>query len=119
MSKKTTRKSKLFVRLLCSALCLLALGCAALFVLKKDSKIAAAISIEEDDEVETYRIVTTIRSNSLKNLISKESPLGEAIFGHKVGDRCEVKVNDNYSYYVEIRKIINTGDDGSDQLRKF
>ena len=74
---------------------------------------------EEDDEVETYRIVTTIRSNSLKNLISKESPLGEAIFGHKVGDRCEVKVNDNYSYYVEIRNIINTGDDGSDQLRKF
>ena len=74
---------------------------------------------EEDNEVEVYKIVTTVRSNSLKNLVSKESPLGAAIYGHKVGDRCEVKVNDNYSYYVEIRKIANTIDDGSDELRKF
>ena len=74
---------------------------------------------EEDDEVETYRIVTTVRSNSLKNLVSKESPLGSAIYGHKVGERCEVRVNDNYSYYVQIRKIENTIDDGSDELRKF
>ena len=91
-------------------------------VISEDSpedEMVTQLYFEEDDEVETYRIVTTIRSNSLKNLISKESPLGEAIFGHKVGDRCEVKVNDNYSYYVEIRNIINTGDDGSDQLRKF
>lgn len=74
---------------------------------------------EEDDETEVYKIVTTVRSNSLKNLISKESPLGMAIYGHKVGDRCEVKVNDNYSYFVEIRRIENTVDDGSDMLRKF
>jgi len=74
---------------------------------------------EEDDETEIYKIVTTVRSNSLKNLISKESPLGMAIYGHKVGDRCEVKVNDNYSYFVEIRRIENTVDDGSDMLRKF
>lgn len=74
---------------------------------------------EEDDEIETYKVVTTVRSNSLKNLISKESPLGHAIFGHKVGDRCEVKVNDTYSYFVEIKSITNTVDDGSDELRKF
>ena len=74
---------------------------------------------EEDDETEVYKIVTTVRSNSLKNLISKESPLGAAIYGHKVGDRCEVKVNDTYSYFVEIKKIENTVDDGSDALRKF
>lgn len=74
---------------------------------------------EEDDEIETYKIVTTVRSNSLKNLISKESPLGAAIYGHKVGDRCEVKVNDNYSYFVQIKNIENTVDDGSDALRKF
>ena len=47
------------------------------------------------------------------------SPLGAAIFGHKVGDRCEVKVNDDYSYFVKIMKIQNTVDDGSDDLRKF
>ena len=74
---------------------------------------------EEDDETEVYKIVTTVRSNSLKNLVSKESPLGAAIYGHKVRERCEVKVNDNYSYFVQIRKIENTVDDGSDALRKF
>ncbi len=74
---------------------------------------------EEDDETEVYKIVTTVRSNSLKNLISRESPLGAAIFGHKVGDRCMVKVNDSYSYYVRIEDIENTVDDGSDALRKF
>ena len=73
----------------------------------------------EDDEEETYNIVTTIRGNSLKNLISNESPLGKALLGHKIGDRCEVKVNDNYSYFVEIRKIENTVDDGTDKLRSF
>ena len=77
------------------------------------------VYFEEDDEVEAYKIGTTVRGNSLKNLISKESPLGAAIFGKKVGDRCEVKVNDSYSYFVVIKKIENTIDDGSDQLRKF
>ncbi len=77
------------------------------------------IYFEEDDETEIYKIVTTVRSNSLKNLISRESPLGKAIFGHKVGDRCEVKVNEDYSYFVEIKHIENTVDDGSDELRKF
>ena len=77
------------------------------------------VYFEEDDMVETYKLVTTVRSNSLKNLISRESPLGAAIYGHKVGDRCEVKVNDSYSYFVEIRRIENTVDDGSDDLRKF
>lgn len=74
---------------------------------------------EEDDEEEEFRVVTTVRSNSLKNLISKESPLGKAIWGHKVGDRCEVVVDDSYSYFVEIRSIENTVDDGTDEMRKF
>ena len=77
------------------------------------------IYFEEDDVTETYKLVTTVRSNSLKNLISRESPLGAAIFGHKAGDRCEVHVNDNYSYFVQIKRIVNTVDDGTDELRKF
>jgi transcription elongation factor GreA len=77
------------------------------------------VYFEEDDETETYKLVTTVRSNSLKNLISRESPLGAAIFGHKVGDRCEVQVNDDYSYFVVIKRIENTVDDGTDALRKF
>lgn len=77
------------------------------------------VYFEEDDMVETYRIVTTIRGNSLKNLISNESPLGKALLGHKVGDRVEVKVNENYSYFVEIRKIANTSDEQNDKIRSF
>ncbi len=77
------------------------------------------IYFEEDDVTETYNLVTTVRSNSPKNLISRESPLGAAIFGHKVGDRCEVHVNDNYSYFVQIKRIVNTMDDGTDELRKL
>lgn len=77
------------------------------------------VYFEEDDEEEVYRIVTTVRGNSLKNLITNESPLGKALLGHKVGDRVEVVVNENYSYYVVIRKIENTVDEGTDKLRSF
>lgn len=70
--------------------------------------------IEEDDETETYRLVTSIRGSSLNGLISIESPIGKAILRHKVGDRVEVKVNDNYSYYVVIKSIRNTEEDEND-----
>ena len=73
----------------------------------------------EDDEEETYKIVTTIRGNSLKNLISNESPLGKAIQGHKVGDRVLVRTNGNDGYYVVIKNIDNTTDDSHDTLRKY
>ena len=74
---------------------------------------------EEDDECETYRIETTIRGNTLKGMISIDSPLGKAVLGHRVGERVEVKVNDDYSYFVQIREIINTTDDSQDTIRKF
>lgn len=77
------------------------------------------VYIEEDDEEETYKLVTTVRGNSLNGLISIDSPLGKAILGKKVGDRVLVEVNDKYSYYVEIRKIEKTVDDGSDAIRGF
>ena len=75
--------------------------------------------MEEDDETETYKLVTSIRGNSLSGRISTESPLGKAILGHKVGDRVAVKVSDDYTYYVVIRSIENTEDDGSDAIRGF
>ena len=74
---------------------------------------------EDDDEVETYKIVTTIRENSLEGRISNESPIGKAIMGHKVGDRVRVQVNDKVGYYIVIRSIENTVDDGSDKIRGF
>ena len=59
------------------------------------------------------QIVTTLRQNALLGYVSKESPLGGAIMGHKVGDRVLVKVSDTMSYYVEIRRITK-GEDNED-----
>lgn len=42
-----------------------------------------------------------------------------ALMGHKVGDRVEVKVNDNVSYFVVIKKIENTGEEEKDNIRSF
>ena len=59
------------------------------------------------------QIVTTLRQNALLGYVSKESPLGSAIMGHKVGERVLVKVSDTMSYYVEIKKITK-GEDNED-----
>ena len=75
--------------------------------------------MEDDDEEETYRLVTSIRGNSLSGLISTESPIGKAILGHKVGDRVEIKVSDDFSYYVVIRKIDKTESEADDKIRSF
>ena len=77
------------------------------------------ILFEEEGTVEEYRIVTSVRGDSLHNLISIESPLGRALLGHRAGDRVEVKVNDSYSYPVVIQKIVNTKDDSGDRIRSY
>ena len=74
------------------------------------------VYFEEDDEIEKYKLVTSIRGNSMENRI--ESPIGMALKGHKVGDRVEVKVNDNYSYFLEIRSIDKTGSE-DEEIRGF
>ena len=73
----------------------------------------------EDKETETYRIVTTVRVDTFKNMISIDSPLGKALMGHKVGDIVNVKVNENVNYDVKIINIDNTTDDSQDELNKF
>ena len=77
------------------------------------------VYFEDDDETETYKIVTTVRGNSLKGLISSESPLGKALLGHKVGDRVHVQINEKAGYDVIVKKIEKTTDDGSDALRSY
>lgn len=77
------------------------------------------VYFEDDDECETFKVVTTVRGNSINGLISTESPLGKALLGHKVGDRVLVEVNPGVGYYVEIRDIQNTVDDGQDKMRSF
>lgn len=74
------------------------------------------VYFEEDDITEQYKIVTTVRSNSLANLISIESPLGKALMGHKVSERVLVKVNDACSYYVRIEAIDKNSEDDEDRI---
>ena len=74
---------------------------------------------EEDDETETYRLVTSVRGNSLEGRISIESPLGKAILGHKVGDRIRVKTSGEDGYYIVVRSIDKSTDESGDKIRKF
>ena len=76
------------------------------------------VYFEEDDEIEKYKLVTSIRGNSMENRISIDSPIGMALKGHKIGDRVEVKVNDNYSYFLEIRSIDKTHSE-EEEIRGF
>lgn len=73
----------------------------------------------EDKEEETYKIVTSVRGDSVSNLITIESPLGKALMGHKVGDTVSVKVNEQVSYDVVIKNIENTRDEGKEGIREF
>lgn len=75
--------------------------------------------VEEDDCIESVRIVTSLRQNSLERLISRESPMGRAIMGKRVGDRVCIKVSDEYSYFIVIKGITKGGDDASLEIRKF
>ena len=71
------------------------------------------IYIEEDEEEQTIRLVTTLRQNALQGLISKESPVGKAIMGRKAGERVLVEVSPTYSYYIQIRSVEKGTDDDS------
>ena len=74
---------------------------------------------EDDDETQTYMISTTLRRNPDANIISKECPLGKAIVGKRVGDRCFVKVSEDVGYYVVIKKITKGKDDESLPITKY
>jgi len=73
----------------------------------------------DDDETNTVRIVTTLRNDVLNSCISKESPFGKAILGHKVGDTVTVQVNDKISYDVVIRSIRKMDDDPNLPIQKY
>lgn len=69
--------------------------------------------IEDEQEEDTVTFVTTLRQNPMKRLISKESPVGQAVIGHKVGERVFVQVGESGGYWAEIRKIVKGEDDDS------
>ena len=90
---------------------------------RKDDEVGlyskVELYIEDDDETMNIKLVTSIRGDSLKGLISIDSPLGKAIKGHKVGDEVYVKVSDKYGYNAVIKNIEQTDDDGSDEIRSY
>ena len=75
--------------------------------------------LPEDEEEETWQIVTTVRQDPLQGRISKESPAGKALLGKKVGDTVYIQVNKDFGYDVTVRAIEKGYDDGSVQLNEF
>ena len=80
---------------------------------------SVVIYIPDDDEEQTIRLVTTLRQNALEGLISKESPVGQALMGHRVGDRVQVAVSPELKYTVEIRSIEKGTDDESLDISSY
>ena len=77
------------------------------------------VYIPEDDEEQVFKIVTTVRVNALEGIISKESPIGRALMGRRVGDMVNVHVNDSYSYEIRIRAIEKGEDDGEIPINRY
>ena len=75
--------------------------------------------LEDDDLEETIQLVTTLRQDALKGLISKESPVGRCLLGRRVGDRVHIQVNENYGYDAVIRAIEKGSDDGEIPLNRY
>ena len=74
---------------------------------------------EEDEESEVIELTTTLRQDALSGIISKESPLGKALLGHRVGDRVEVRVSPEVNYFVVVKKITKGADDDSLPISSF
>ena len=75
--------------------------------------------MEDDDETETYQIVTAMRQNVLQGRISRESPVGRVLMGKKVGDRVHIQVNESYGYAAVIRASETGEDDGELPLNQY
>ena len=95
-------------------------------VIKSDTREGVAglfdrVTIEyvEDGDTETITLMTTLREDAMHGIISKESPLGRAVMGKRVGDRVLVKVSDDVQYYIKIMKIEKGADDDSLPIHSF
>ena len=89
----------------------------------KDGEIGLFSSVtllaEGDEEPQQLQIVTTLRQNPLLGLISKESPMGKALIGHRTGDRVHITVNEEFGYDVEILAVEMGEDDESMEINRF
>ncbi len=77
------------------------------------------ILMEQNGKTRNIRIVTTLRQNALQGSISKESPVGQAVLGHKAGERVYVDMGQGKGYYLTILSIEKGTDDGSLPISRF
>ncbi len=77
------------------------------------------VYIPDDDEEESYQIVTDVRYDVSLGFVSKESPFGKAVLGKKLGDKCMVQVDPDFGYEVIIKEIIKMEDDGTAPLASY
>lgn len=63
------------------------------------------ILFEDTGDEEEIIISTKMRIDATQGVISKESPLGNAIFGKSVGERVLVDVSPEMKYFVVIKAI--------------
>lgn len=77
------------------------------------------VFLADEGEEETYQIVTTMRQDALRGLISRESPVGKALLGKHQGDTVHIQVDESYGYDMTIRAIEKGSDDGSIPLNKY
>ena len=77
------------------------------------------VFLTDEEEEEVFRLVTTLRQNPLMGLVSKESPIGSALMGKKVGDIVRVQVNESFAYDAKVIKIEKGTDDEDLPIMKF
>ena len=77
------------------------------------------IEYVEDGDTETITLMTTLREDALNGIISKESPLGKAVMGRRVGETAQVRVDGENSYTIRILKIEKGTDDDSLPISGF
>lgn len=77
------------------------------------------VYLPEDGETEVLQVVTTMRKDPLKGIISRESPVGRALLGKKLGDIVHIQVDEHYGYDMVIRAIEKGQDDGSLPINSY
>lgn len=77
------------------------------------------ILMENTGKQRTIRMVTTLRQNALQGLISKESPVGQAVMGHRAGERVYVDMGGGKGYWLQILSVEKGKDDDSIPIGSF
>ena len=78
------------------------------------------VGVDESSwEIDTYKVVTSIRADSMKNRVSIESPLGRALLSHVVDEIVKVELENGTSYELKIIEIDTTTDSSEDDIKAF